>query len=461
MNLTVGEAAKACGGSIPPDYNINAPITGVSTDTREDLEGKLFVPLKGPRFDGHAFIGNAYAKGAAAALSERDGDHAIRVNSALKALADIAAYYRQRFCLPIAAITGSAGKTTTKDMLWSVLSQKYKTLKTEGNLNNEIGLPQMIFRLDDSYAAAVLEMGMNHAGEIHNLSRIVKPDICVITNIGVAHIENLGSREGILAAKAEIFDYMAASGVCVLNGDDDLLPSLAPGQRALGRRVITCSQKGAAADVWAGDIQKTGLYRQSCVIHYNGGSIRVNIPLPGGHTVSNALAASAAGLCMGLSLEQVKAGLESFKLSKNRMDITQCGDIELINDVYNANPDSMKAAISILAGAEGRCAAILGDMLELGAFAPELHFEIGKFAAESGLRTLICVGTLSKDIYGGFVQNKNSTQEAFHFETKEQCADAVNALLKPGDTVLVKASRGMGLEYIVEILKHRGNTRHG
>ena len=462
MNLTLGEAAAACNGELPPGLDIDAILAGVSTDSREELQGKLFIPLKGPNFDGHAYIGAAYAKGAAAALSEEGGEHVVLVKSTLRALADIAGYYRSRFSLPIAAVTGSAGKTTTKDLIAAVLSQRYKTLKTDGNLNNEVGLPRMIFRLDGSYAAAVLEMGMNHAGEIHNLSRIVKPDICVITNIGVAHIENLGSREGILAAKSEIFDCMADDGVCILNRDDDYLPGLALKLKSSGRRVMTYSLKDASADVWACNIQSHGMFRQSCDIMFDANAaIHTDIPLPGAHMVSNALAAAAVGICMGLSPEEIKNGIESFKPSKNRMEITMCGDIELINDVYNANPDSMKAAISILSGAGEHSAAILGDMLELGQAAPEMHYEIGKIAAESGIRKLICVGPLSVNMYEGYTRNRSGLQEAAHYETKEQCADAIGSQLKPGDTVLVKASRGMGLEYIVEILKHRGGALHG
>ena len=461
MNLTIGEAANACNGTMPPDLDKNYIITGISTDTREDQKGKLYIPLKGPKFDGHRFINDAYSNGAAAVLSEQGGEHVIRVKSTLKALEDIASFYRRRYSLPVVAITGSAGKTTAKDITASILNQKYKTLKTEGNLNNEIGLPHMVFRLDSSYTAAVFEMGMNHTGEIHNLSRIARPDICVITNIGVAHIENLGSCEGILAAKSEIFDYMADDGVCILNADDDLLNNLALKLSGQGRNVITYSIKNTAADVWADNIKSNGLYKQSFEIHRKGESIRVEKPLPGVHMVSNALAAAATGFYLGLSAGQVKAGIEAFKPSKNRMDITPCGDIEIINDVYNANPDSMEAAVSVLITAKNRTAAILGDMFELGDYAPELHYKVGKFTAESGVHTLICIGKLSRNIYDGFMRHKSGKQEAFHFMSKEQCGEEVNELLKPGDTVLVKASRLMGLEYVIEILKTKRKTYNG
>ena len=458
--MTLGEAAKACNGKLPLSFEINTPISGISTDTREDLAGRLFIPLKGPVFDGHAFIREAYAKGAAAALSEQGGDHVIVVRSTLRALADIASYYRKRFRLPVVAVTGSAGKTTTKDLIASVLSQKYKTLKTQGNLNNEIGLPHMVFRLDDSYTAAVFEMGMNHRGEIHNLSRIAQPDVCVITNIGLAHIENLGSRENILKAKTEIFDYMANDGVCILNADDGMLNNLAAYERKRGRYVFTFGVKNNAADIWAHDVQSFGLLKQTCKIDYNGQSIYVNIPLPGTHMVLNALAAAAAGLTLGLTFEQIKTGIETFKPSKNRMDIIHCRDIDVINDVYNANPDSMAAALSVLTGVQGRTAAVLGDMFELGKFAPRLHYYVGKIAAELGVHTLVCIGKLSGYMYGGFIQHKNDLQEAFYFETKEECGEGINTLLRPGDTVLVKASRGMVLEYIIEILKSRGKPHY-
>ena len=458
MEMTIGEAVKACNGNPPPDLDNDAIITGISTDTREGLEGKLFIPLKGPSFDGHAFIKEAFAKGAAAVLSERGGEPVIGVESTIKALADIAAYYRSRFSLHVVAVTGSAGKTTTKDLIASVLRLKYKTLKTEGNLNNEVGLPHMVFRLDGSYKAAVFEMGMNHAGEIHNLSRIAKPDICVITNIGTAHIENLGSRENILAAKSEIFDFMADNGVCILNADDDMLSQLAVRERKC-RHVTTFGIKNSTADVWADEIHSHGL-TQSCVIHYKKEHVRVEIPLPGIHMVSNALAAAAVGFASGLASGQIKSGVEMFKPSKNRMDIALYGGIEVINDVYNANPDSMDAAISVLTGIQKRSAAILGDMYELGELAPVMHYKVGKTAAKSGVQTIICVGGFSRHMYDGFVQHKSNIQEAFYFETKEQCGEEIFTLIKPGDVVLVKASRGMGFEYIIEILKCGGKARH-
>jgi len=459
MNITIAEVAEACGGKLPLNIKADTVISGISTDTREDLAGKVFVPLVGPTFDGHAFINYAYSKGAVAVLSEQGGNH-ISVESTLRALRDIASYYRGLFDIPVVGITGSSGKTTTKDIIASVLSQKYKTLKTEGNLNNEIGVPHTVFRLDDSYTAAVLEMGMNHAGEIHNLSKIGKPKVCVITNIGLAHVENLGSREGILVAKSEIFDFMQDDGVCVLNVDDDLLRNLASEKMADGRDVITYSVNDPKATVWSDDLN-LGLYSQSCNINYKGESIRVEIPLPGIHMTSNALAAAAVGFYLGLSFEEVKAGVESFKLSKNRMDIMVCGDIEVINDVYNANPESMKAAISILNGAQNRTVAILGDMFELGEFAQEQHIEVGKTAADCGVHTVICIGELSRHIYDGFIRHKDKTQEALYFKTKEECGEGVNTLLKPNDTVLVKASRGMGFEYLIDILKCREKAQHG
>ena len=279
-------------------------------------------------------------------------------------------------------------------------------------------------------------------------------------NIGLAHVENLGSREGILAAKSEIFDYMQDDGVCVLNDDDDLLRNLALEKMAEGKDVITYSVNNPKATVWADDLH-LGLYTQSCNINYKGESIKVEIPLPGVHMTSNALAAAAVGFYLGLSFEEVKAGIELFKPSKNRMDITVCGDIEVINDVYNANPESMEAAISILNGSQNRTVAILGDMFELGEFAQEQHYKVGKIAAGCGVHSLICIGGLSRHIYDGFIRHKDEAQEAFYYETKEECGEGVNSLLKPKDTVLVKASRGMGFEYFIDILKCREKAQHG
>jgi UDP-N-acetylmuramoyl-tripeptide--D-alanyl-D-alanine ligase len=461
--MTVGEAAEACKGIID-DTDEAIVFNGVSTDTREDQNGLLFVPLKGSNFDGHDYIEQALKLGAIAALSERGAaPNIIRVKSTLRALADLAARYRERFSLPVVAITGSAGKTTTKDMIASVLSQRYKTLKTEANLNNEIGLPKTIFKLDETYEVAVLELGMNHAGEISRLSRVAKPDICVITNIGAAHIENLGSRESILKAKAEIFDYMDSNGLRVLNGDDNLLRTLDAG----GRRVLYFSGKNLDyanvndlnKRVYADNVTRSGAIAQSCDIIYDSDRIiNVTVPLPGEHMILNALAAAAVGFELGLSVYEIKKGIETFTPSKNRMEITRQNNSVIINDVYNANPQSMKAALNVLKNIGEterlRKIAILGDMFELGEQAPAFHEEIGEYAANIGIDELICIGELSAHIYNGFVDIGTT---ASHFNAKSDFEIYLEEPNKKSSfthaAILVKASRGMAFETIVNRLK--------
>jgi UDP-N-acetylmuramoyl-tripeptide--D-alanyl-D-alanine ligase len=490
--MKLSDAVQVCGGVYRgPKEDLSGEITGISTDTRAELQGKLFIPLKGPRFDAHDFIGAVWEKGAAAALSERDviaddviadAGIVIQVPSTLQALADLAAAYRERFPILVTAVTGSAGKTTTKDMIASVLSQKYKTLKTEGNLNNEVGLPRMVFQLDETHEAAVLEMGMNHKGEIHRLSRIARPDIAVITNIGDAHMENLGSRRAILEAKVEIFDFMQPGGVCILNGDDPLLRSLErePGfwekikekkmifyglspDKCPDNRPDDCPAKNT---VWADDIRELGtdgarfrIHRAVCQGgHCGESSFEVHIRLPGRHMIANALAAAAVGWEMGVPPNAIRAGLETFTLSQNRMEIIRTPIYTILNDVYNANPSSMEAALDALAlmGSSRRKAAVLGDMLELGVQAAALHEAVGRYAAQTGIDLLIGVGEWAAQMLTGFCSQKTEEQRAVSFHRKEECAARLEALLQsllqPGDLILIKASRGMAFETLVKQL---------
>ncbi len=413
-------------------------VQGISTDTREDLSGKLFVPLRGERFDGHDYIELALQKGAVAVLSEPQPPSDIRnpkifyVNSTYTALKEMAEYYRSRFHLKVVAVTGSVGKTTTKDLIASVLSQRYRVLKTRGNLNNEIGLPQMVFQIDQTYDYAVLEMGMNHFGEIRALSRIAKPDICVITNIGVAHIENLGSREGILKAKSEVFEYMNPDGIAVLNGDDTYLRSL----------------EGGADDICACRPKHMRFFGINEGNDYIASDYDLNIPLPGKHMVYNAMAATAVGDLACLSLDEIKAGIEGFRPSKNRMEFIKAPLFTLISDCYNANPDSMNAALHVLSEMKTRKVAILGDMFELGTEARVMHYEVGRLAAALSIDLMICVGELAAEIADGF-----SDITAYCYPDKTSCITALPEILKPDDTILIKASRAMAFEEITEYLR--------
>lgn len=450
--LSLDEILKASNGAvIQGSASENIIINNITTDSRKITENSLFVPIIGEVFDGHDFIMSSFEKGAVCALSSKENIYenektVIKVEDTKKAFRDIAEYYIQKNKLPVVAITGSVGKTTTKDIIASVISQKYNVLKTEGNFNNEIGLPITAFKLEKENEAIVFEMGMNSFGEIHNLSKIAKPDIAVITNIGVSHIENLGSREGILKAKCEIFDYISKNGTAVLNSDDDMLITL---ENMLKTDIIWFGLKNKR-DIFAKNIENQGLSGTNCTIVTKNGEIDVKINVPGEHMVLNALAATAVGIKMGLSNEEIKKGIENFLPSKMRMSIIKAGNgISIINDTYNANPISMKAAIDVLASESGSKVCVMGDMFELGDFAEKMHYDVGKYAAEKKIDRIICIGEFSKNTYKGAVDygHKNT----FYFKTQKEFMESnLNEYIKTGDIVLVKASRGMGLEKTVE-----------
>ncbi len=449
--IFIEELIKAVNGVI--NNNIDTKdifIKNVSTDTRNIKPGDLFIPIIGEKFDGHNFINDAFEKGAVACLSQKNIDTnniVINVKDTKKALKDFATYYRSLFNIPVVALTGSSGKTTTKDMLASCLSIKYKTLKTEGNFNNEIGLPLTIFNIEEDTEVVVLEMGMNHFGEIRNLSEIAKPDIALITNIGVSHIENLGSREGILRAKYEIFDYLKENGIKVLNGDDDMLCTLKEENNKLKTYFYSINKK---LDAYATNIKENGINGISATINYFNKSFNVLLSLPGKHIISNALAVTLVCESLGLKEDEIKKGLETFKPSKMRMDIIKTDKYTIINDVYNANPNSMKASLDVLATLEGRKVAILGDMFELGNYSNDMHYEIGKYAVEKDIDELIFIGDYSYYMLQGAKDNIKNNSSINYFKTQDEFINNVDNLLKIGDTILVKASRGMKLENTVD-----------
>jgi len=447
-SLSVREVLNAVGGKLFNNDG-NDIILNVSTDSRSISNGDLFIPLKGERFDGHKFIESAFEKGAICVLSEKKLDlnkPYIYVRDTKEALAALAEYYRSLFNIPIVAVTGSVGKTTTKDIIYSVLKQKFNTVKTEGNFNNEIGVPATIFKIDESSEAAVIEMGMNHFNEIHRLSKMVRPNAAVITNIGYSHIENLGSREGIFKAKCEIFDFLDKNGVKILNGDDDLLHSISKCENTYFYGV-----ESNEYDFFADEIVEKGINGIGCRIHNDMNSFYANINVPGKHMVLNALAATAVGRCFGVDNHLIERGIESFQLSKMRMDIIKTDKYTIINDVYNANPASMKASIDVLADSNSRKVCILGDMLELGDFAPMLHEEIGEYAFKKGIDVIVCVGHIAKNIYNGAVKNAgDKTENIFYFKNQEDFFDDIKNIINVNDTILVKASRGMKFEKTVE-----------
>jgi UDP-N-acetylmuramoyl-tripeptide--D-alanyl-D-alanine ligase len=447
--FTVAQAVKACGGKYFGDEALlPQSVSGVSIDSRTAGCGFLFVPIRGERFDGHDFIGAAFDAGALCCLSEKPvegGSPYILVPSALDAFQRIAAYYRSLFpMIPAVAISGSAGKTTTKELVAGVLSRKYRVLKNEGNLNNQTGVPLTILRLEPCHEAAVIEMGMNHFGEIANLARIVRPDICVLTNIGEAHIEFLGSKEGILRAKTEMLEYIQPGGHIVVNGDD---PLLAP----LGSRypnVVTVGF-GESNAVRAEDLVDLGLNGTRFAARFEERKITAHICCPGDHMVRNALTALAVGALLGVGEDQIQAGIEDFRPASGRMHIVEAAGITVINDAYNANPTSMAASIGILAKAGGRKVCILGDMLELGENEAQYHHDIGQYAADMGIDRVVCVGRLARHIYEGA---KGKGIDVQYFADKDQLAAALSSLVQPDDTVLVKASHGMRLDTVADWL---------
>lgn len=450
MELSIREVVTACRGRLICGDD-ELVFSGVSTDTRTIEPGMLFIPIRGENFDGHKFIDKAIENGAAAVLTELGGEYsvpAVRVEDTRRAMGRLASYYLNKLNIPTVAITGSVGKTTTKDMVASVLAKRYNVYKTQGNLNNDIGVPLTVFALKPYHTAAVIEMGMNHFGEISYLTSIVKPDVALITNVGVSHIENLGSREGILKAKCEIFEGLKSDGTAIVNGDDDMLSTLRGKLKGL-----VMFGTDASLDWYADNIWEHGLEGIDCTIHGNGSSVcfDVSISVPGRHMVLNALAAAAAGYALGMSAEEIKAGVEDFKPTKMRMDIIHSGDLTIINDAYNSNPVSAMAAVDVLAAEEGVRCAVLGDMFELGSFAPKLHYDLGEYTAKKGIDIIVAVGELSRELYEGAKQVRN--KDVYYFKTQEEFLENIDSIIRGKMTVLVKASRGMKFEKTTEKLR--------
>ena len=590
-HMSLQEIADACGGTyIGSDADWKTVITGVVRDNRDVQPGNLFVAIEGERVDGHSFVADAFARGAACALVQKlpkqtgntetgkhsaslrkenssrsrqkslqvaDSDaqesmrvveigaqeslHAaetdaqkakkhisgtyILVKSTLDAMKKLAAYYRSVLDIRVVGITGSVGKTSTKEMIASVLSQKYCVLKTDGNYNNEIGLPLTIFRIRKEHQVAVLEMGISDFGEMHRLAAMAQPDIAVITNIGYCHLENLGTREGILNAKTEMFDHMREGGVAILNGDDDKLVTkqIVNGHSAIfygigssiqvndskeifvadeagelsavdeagdysavdeakgfsvsdearefsvaneasqpriGNRSqsIKCGNSGAKCQktankqVYATDVEDLGFEGMQAQFHTSQGDFPVRIPIPGEHNVYNALAATAVGLELGLTLEEIAAGIVEAETIAGRMHFIHSNGMTIIDDCYNANPVSMKAGLSLLAKAKGRSIAVLGDMGELGEDERRLHREVGVFAGQQGIHTVFAAGQLAQEYIRG-IRETNPECEVHYYSDRDSMTAALLAYVQQGDSILVKASHFMEFPKVVAALR--------
>ena len=445
-HFTIRQFMDACRGTWygPPEL-LNHPIQGVVVDSRLAEKDFVFVATAGERVDGHRFIPAAFEKGAVCAVSrqkldEPAGPHLL-VEEPLQALKDGAEAYRKTLPIPVVGITGSVGKTSTKEMIASVLEQKYRVLKTPGNFNNEIGVPLTIFQIDTHHEAAVLEMGMNHFGEMHRLSRIVRPTHCVFTNIGVAHLEHLGSREGILKAKLEMLDYAAKDASLFVNGDDDLLT-------ALKDRAVTFG-RSASSQVWADQVENLGLDGIRCTIHAQGQEMDVTIPLPGVHMVYNACAGVSLGLSLGLCMEEIRRGIEALRPLSGRSRILHTGAYTLIDDCYNANPVSMCAMLEVLDHASTRKVAILGDMGELGKNSEALHASVGEKIRSLRTDVVVTIGPLSEALHRAA---SSCAALCLHYDTVEDFLEDSAHVLKNGDSILVKASHYMKFEQIIAAL---------
>lgn len=426
-------------------------------NTKEVKPEDIYVGFKGEKFDGSKFYEEALMSGAKGCIINNideleikhiENKFVIQVEDTIEAIGKIAKLKREKYSIPVIAVTGSVGKTSTKDIIYSVVSQKYKTLKTQGNMNNHIGLPMTILGLKD-HEALVVEMGMNHLGEISKLTNIAKPTIAVITNVGTAHIGNLGSRENILKAKLEILEGLDKNGYAVINNDNDLLHKWQSENKEY--KVVTYginnNSKYIATDIEYNENESTYILETENKIPE-----KIEVPLGGEAFIYNSLAAISIGELLNIPILQIKEGIREFELSKMRLDIqkTERG-YTIINDCYNANYDSMKSAIEYLKNSKGkRKIAVLGDMLELGEFSKELHEKVGKIVGENKINILITVGKEAKNI--AKVAEENGVEHTYAFDNNQDAIDKITKILAVGDTVLVKASNSMNFKEIVNSL---------
>ncbi|MBO4337635.1 MAG: UDP-N-acetylmuramoyl-tripeptide--D-alanyl-D-alanine ligase [Lachnospiraceae bacterium] len=457
--LTLKNIAAAVGGKYHgPSENLEKQITMTALDSRLIQKDGLFFATKGEKTNGHRFLPSVFEKGALCAITEREltfedmpeGTDVekvsyIVVSDSFAALRKLAAWYRKQLDIKVVGITGSVGKTSTKEMIAAVLSAKYRVLKTEGNFNNSVGLPLTIMRLTDEDEIAVLEMGISDFGEMSTLASIARPDVCVITNIGQCHLENLGDRDGIFLAKTEMFHYLREGGSAVLNGSDDKLI----------RTEQVCKKEplffNDGKTSYATDIESMGLLGSRCIIHSGDMKIDVTIPVPGSHQITNALAAAKVAAVFGLTAEQIKEGIKRTGTISGRSNIIKTDRYVIIDDCYNANPASMRAGLMLLSEADTRKVAVLGDMFELGADEKALHRQIGQAMEDKEYRpdVLICIGELAKNIYEG----SPDTVDKHIYPDKESFISDMDSILKDGDTILLKASHGMEFVKLLDALK--------
>ena len=447
----VSDVINATNGKLVTGENDFIKITGVTMDSRKIEAGFLFVAIKGERVDGHDFIGQVFEKGAACVLCEHVPEGVtgpcVVVDNTVKALQALAEWYRLSLKTKVVGITGSVGKTSTKEVVYYVLSEKFKTQKTIGNYNNEIGLPLTVLATEEDTEMLVLEMGISDFGEMRVLSKVAHPDVCVITNIGQCHLEFLHNRDGILKAKSEIFEYMNPKGRIYLNGDDD--------------KLITVTDVNGIKPTFYGLGMNNTAY-PTCVESLGLGGSRMNIVLvddefdaeiriPGNHMVMNAVCAAAIGKDLGMTNEEIANGIKNAKTIDGRCNLIPANGGYVIDDCYNASPASMKAAIDTLMMANGRKVAILGDMFELGTESDAMHASIGEYAVNSGVDKLICVGANCSHMYNAAMHTKGRTGIVYYSKLDDLIRN-LSIEIKEKDNILVKASHGMGFAALVSAL---------
>lgn len=454
QGMTIERLVKACQGTYyGPKEAKEKSVAMITIDSRTIEKDCLFVAIKGARVDGNDFVKDAYAQNALCCMSEvvpqDDTKPYIVVKSCYQALKDMAKLYRSMSKTKIIGITGSVGKTTTKEMIASVVSERFHTLKTKGNFNNEVGVPLTLFRMRQEHEVAIVEMGISDFGEMTRLTDIVQPDSCVITNIGQCHLENLHDRDGVLKAKTEIFQSMNPEGNIYLNGDDDKLLTV----KEADRKKIHFFGSTPNARVYAKNVVNLGLKGTKMTVVTPDTAFDVNVPVPGKHMILNALAAVSVAIDLGMTSEEICRGIAKFRPVGGHSSIEETEMFTLLDDCYNANPVSMKAGIDVLCDALGRKVAILGDMFELGQNERTLHYEVGEHIAQTDIDLCICVGNLAKEIYNGVHDKSHYKGEVLYFATRQEIEAELSKHVKKGDTILVKASHGMHFEKIVALLK--------
>jgi len=459
--MKIGEIAESTGGALVQGLSV-VDVRGISTDSRTIRPGELFFALRGPNYNGHVFVRDALEKGVLGAVVETTegmdlpgSANIIVVGDTLRDLGDCASYIRRRFAhVPLVAVSGSTGKTTTKEMIASILKRSRTVLKTEGNRNNLVGLPLTIAGLEAAHRAAVVELGISEPREMERLVEISSPDVALLTNIGRGHLETMGTIERVAEAKGELFRSPGPGCVRVVNLDDGHIVRAASGRAGGGWQRITYSlSKEADVRVKSYKIFD-GLEGVEVVLDVRGEAVEARLKTPGLLAVTNALAAVAATLPFGPSPNEIAEGLSTCPGVKRRMDVVSLKGFTVLDDTYNANPDSVAAALKALAGASGRKVAVLGDMLELGPASARLHREAGGVAAELGIEVIVAVGQWSREVIEGAVASGFDSRRAHCFEGKKEALGALKGfLIKEGDFVLVKGSRAVGLEDIVEGLK--------